>query len=57
MQECYKAPQNEKRKIEKRMEFLKEFKKRVEKVLRGWEGKLGRCGGKICAIVEEIEIA
>jgi len=57
LQECYKAPQNEKRKIEKRMEFLKEFKKRVEKVLRGWEGKLGRCGGKICAIVEEIEIA
>jgi DNA-binding transcriptional MerR regulator len=46
-----------KERIEKRMEFLKEFKKRIEKVLRRWEGKLGRCGGKICAIVEEIEIA
>jgi aerobic-type carbon monoxide dehydrogenase small subunit (CoxS/CutS family) len=39
------------------MEFLKEFKKRIEKVLRRREGKLCRCGGKMCTIVEEIEIA
>ncbi len=46
-----------KERIEKMIEFLKEFKKRIEKVLRRWEGKLGRCGGKMCTIVEEIEIA
>jgi hypothetical protein len=48
LQACYKIPQNEKR---------KDRKKDGIKVLRGWEGKLGRCGGKIYAIVEEIEIA